>query len=170
MTEIAEIESQMTYLIALMDNEHDKESMLYKMLEKNKQELAKKMLEEQNKKIEEYKKIIKSEIKMALIHAPPQVGKTNATKDFIEICLDSGLSVIVSCDNKTNQMDQYDRMTEYFDGRENVVLVKASDSKFVNIVTEAFKSLKNVIIFCLDNSAQIFLKKLYHIEFIRIQV
>ena len=123
-----------------------------------------------NEKIEEYKKIIKSEIKMALIHAPPQVGKTNATKDFIEMFFDSGFSVIVSCDNKTNQMDQYDRMTEYFDGRENVVLVKASDSKFVNIVTEAFKSLKNVIIFCLDNSAQIFLKKLYHIEFIRIQV
>lgn len=38
-----------------------------------------------------------------LLHAPTQVGKTDATKDFIEVCLNAN----VSCDNKTDQLTQF---------------------------------------------------------------
>lgn len=102
-----------------------------------------------------YKKFIESDQITCLITAQTQVGKTDATKNFIEVCLDSKLPVVVSCDNKTDQLSQfYSRMSNEFDS-EDVTLVKASDTKLGCILKDCLINEKKVVVFCLDNASQI---------------
>jgi len=123
--------------------------------ETNIKEFAKKIIKKEHNIKKKYKKFIDSESINALITSPTQVGKTGATKDFIEVCLDANLPVIVSCDNKSDQLEQfYSRISNEFDSR-NVTLVKASDPKLGKIIKECFENNKNFIIFCLDNASQI---------------
>jgi hypothetical protein len=44
--------------------------------------------------------------KKLLITAPCQVGKTNSILNVIESCITSNVSVVLSCDNKNNQLVQ----------------------------------------------------------------
>lgn len=71
------------------------------------------------------------------------------------MCLNANVPVIVSCDNKTDQLTQfYNRISNDFDSY-NVTFVKASDTKFNKIVDDCFKNNKKIVIFCLDNVSQI---------------
>jgi len=121
----------------------------------NIKEFAKKIIKKEHNIKKHFKKFIESDSVNALIHSPTQVGKTAATKDFIEICLDEKLPVIVSCDNKSDQLEQfYNRISNDFCS-DNVTLVKACDPKLGNIITDCFKNNKKIVIFCLDNASQI---------------
>ena len=70
-------------------------------------EFASGIISDANKKKYEYKSFLFKESKNGLIFAPTQVGKTNATKDFMEICMEYNIPVVVSCDNKTDQLEQF---------------------------------------------------------------
>jgi hypothetical protein len=121
----------------------------------NIKEFAKKIIKKEHNIKKHFKTFIESDSINALIHSPTQVGKTAATKDFIEICLDEKLPVIVSCDNKSDQLEQfYNRISNDFCS-DNVTLVKTCNPKFGKIMTDCFKNNKKIVIFCLDNASQI---------------
>jgi hypothetical protein len=121
----------------------------------NMQTFAKKIINKEHTVKTFFKKIIEKNNVNALIHSPTQVGKTAASKEFIENCLDENLPVIVSCDNKSDQLEQfYNRIANDLNN-ENVTLVKISDSKYIDIVEDCLKNNKKIVMFCLDNASQI---------------
>jgi hypothetical protein len=118
-------------------------------------EFASRIIQQEHTTTVTYKRFIESNAINCLITARTQVGKTDATKKFIETCLDYKMPVIVSCDNKTDQLDQiFQRISDDLE-TENVVFVKAGNTRLEKILSAAFKEKKQVIIFCLDNSSQI---------------
>lgn len=121
----------------------------------NIQAFAKKIINKEHTVKTFFKKIIEKNNVNALIHSPTQVGKTAAAKEFIEHCLNENVPVIVSCDNKSDQLNQfYSRISKDLNN-ENVTLVKMSDSKYENIIEDCLKNNKKIIMFCLDNASQI---------------
>ena len=123
--------------------------------ETNVKNFAKKVIETEHDKTKSYIEFINSKSVNCLLHAPTQVGKTNATKDFIEVCLNANVPVIMSCDNKTDQLVQiHTRISNDFEA-EDITFVKATDNKFAKIVEDCFKNNKKIVIFCLDNISQI---------------
>ena len=60
----------------------------------NMKEFAKKIITKEHDTKKYFKKFIESTSINALIHSPTQVGKTAATKDFIEIC---DLALVLCC-------------------------------------------------------------------------
>jgi len=72
---------------------------------------AENILNKKNETLVKIKKFIESKSLNCLIYAPTQVGKTAATREFIECCLERNAPVIVSTDNKTDQQEQmYERI------------------------------------------------------------
>ena len=91
-----------------------------------------------------------------MIVAPTQSGKTNETAEVIKTCALNKVSVIVSCDNKTDQMEQiYERISKKLlgDNTNDIVLVKVSDKNFEKKIEK--DNDKVFVIFCLDNSSQV---------------
>jgi len=118
-------------------------------------EFASGIISDANQKKREYKSFLYNDTKSGLIFAPTQVGKTNATKDFMEVCMAHNIPVVVSCDNKTDQLEQfYSRIQNEFSNTD-AVLLKAGDKNFKKDLKDNLKITKKIIIFCLDNSAQI---------------
>ena len=108
-------------------------------------------------KIKQMEKFINSDSTNCLMYAPTQVGKTNGIASLIEVSLDKypNLPVVISCDNKNDQLNQmFTRITEYFIYRNDIVYVKVDDKKFAKIMEKNFTK-KHMIIFCLDNASQI---------------
>lgn len=102
-----------------------------------------------------FEKFLISDGLNALLYAPTQVGKTQATKDFIRLCLENDMSVILSCDNKTDQLDQtVERISVDMD-HYDAEFLKVSDPKFTPRLREALQAHRNVVFFCLDNATQI---------------
>lgn len=91
----------------------------------------------------------------AILYAPTQVGKTQAIKDFIRICLENDVSVVLSCDNKTDQLDQMVERISIDMDHYDAEFIKVSDTKFTPRLRDAFQANRNVVFFCLDNAAQI---------------
>ena len=91
-----------------------------------------------------------------LIYAPTQVGKSDATIEFINTCFYNKIPVIVSTDNKLDQQEQlFNRINTKLLINEKVLL-KTGDPQFVKILEKCIKEkCNNFIIFCLDNAAQI---------------
>lgn len=90
-----------------------------------------------------------------LLTAPTQVGKTQATINFIEIALLLQSIVIVTNDNHTDQQEQmYERMQTYFAGTD-IVLLKVTDPKFREDWKNCLVNKQRCILFTLDNSSQI---------------
>jgi len=125
----------------------------------NVKNFAKKIIEQEHDTTVTYKSFIESDAINCLITAPTQIGKTDATKTFIETCMDYNMPVIVSCDNKTDQLEQFFQRVSNDLETEDIAFLKAndktSDKKFNTNLIKSFKNGKNVIIFCLDNAAQI---------------
>ena len=118
-------------------------------------EFASGIISDANKKKYEYKSFLFKESKNGLIFAPTQVGKTNATKDFMEICMEYNIPVVVSCDNKTDQLEQFYSRIQIDFAHADIVLLKAGDKNFKKDLKDNLKITKKIIIFCLDNSSQI---------------
>ncbi len=95
----------------------------------------------------------------ALIYSPPQVGKTQACLKTIKNCISKGISVVISCDNKIDQMEQFvkrlkDDVVENSEAYSNCVLTGIRGKKFNNL-DKSLASNKTFIIFMLDNKSQI---------------
>jgi hypothetical protein len=117
---------------------------------------AEKIIEKPNNKKEKFHKFLESESVNGLIYAPTQVGKSAATREFIESCFRYNVPVIVSTDNKTDQQEQlYSRIYADLLGA-NVKMIKVSDKKCKKEILECIKNkVKRFVIFCLDNPSQI---------------
>ena len=122
----------------------------------NVRNFAEKIINKENKKETKYIKLLESCSVNSLITAPTQVGKTAATREFIEACLTQDIPVIVSTDNKKDQCEQlYERIKNDLCGKQ-VTMMKASDKQFNNTLKKCLKNdNKKIVIFCLDNSSQI---------------
>jgi hypothetical protein len=117
---------------------------------------AKNIIEKQNKKKTTYISFLESASVNAIIWAPTQVGKSNASREFIETCFKYNVPVIVSTDNKSDQNEQlYTRVQNDLCGAD-VKMLKVMDKSFDDQFEKCLKAKNNrFVIFCLDNSAQI---------------
>ncbi len=107
-----------------------------------------------NKKIKTYNE------KKTLIYSPTQVGKTDAMIRVVKDSISRGISVIISSDNKKDQMDQLvKRLTcaTNDDAFEKTLIVMVGSSlNFVNFFEEYTENeYTTFIICCLDNASQI---------------
>lgn len=117
---------------------------------------AEKLLKRKNEKRTNYVKFLESRSVNGLIWAPTQVGKSAATRVFIETCFRYNTPVIVSTDNKTDQQEQlYNRIEAELMGA-SVELLKVTDKTFEKDLRKCIEEgNKRFVIFCLDNSSQI---------------
>ncbi len=120
------------------------------------EKFSEKIIKKENDKRTNYVKFLESKSVNGLIWAPTQVGKSAATRVFIETCFRYNTPVIVSTDNKTDQQEQlYNRIEADLMGA-SVELLKVTDKNFANDFKEQIeKGNKRFVIFCLDNSSQI---------------
>ena len=118
------------------------------------------MIEEEYDNIPSFTKLVETKDLTCLIHAPTQVGKTKASKDIIQVCVDKGIHVIMSCDNKTDQRKQLEsRLRSEFVFQDDVEIIMADSANLQKKVTDGIKQSKNLVILCLDNWNQIYKTK-----------
>jgi len=105
---------------------------------------------------------IETEKKYGIIYSLCQVGKSKSTIEFIQTCIDRNVSVILSVDNKTSQMDQMkSRILHQIDGlkisqtdtRNPTMVIEASKRSDLNKIIRSTNM--NYVIILLDNSSQI---------------
>jgi hypothetical protein len=75
-------------------------------------------------------------------------------KNILKHCLNENAPVILSCNNKSDQLNQYNRISKELNN-ENVTLVKMSNRKKEYIIEDCLRNNKKIIMFCLDNASQI---------------
>jgi hypothetical protein len=124
--------------------------------EKKTEKFAEDLLKKKNEKREVFVNFLESKSVNGLIYAPTQVGKSAATRIFIDTCFRNNTPVIVSTDNKTDQQEQlYSRIElDFIDS--NVTMLKVSDKKFNENLKNCIQSKnKRFVIFALDNASQI---------------
>lgn len=99
-------------------------------------------------------------VRNSLIYAPTQVGKTTAMIQLVQDCISHGISVIISCENKKDQMCQFfERLSHvvekhYTDVFKDCFITTVDNRNFNNIVSE-MKEHKTFVLCCLDNFSQI---------------
>ena len=120
------------------------------------QKFSEQIINKKNEKKNKYVKFLESKSINGMIWAPTQVGKTKATREFIETCFKYNVPVIISTDNKTDQNEQlYDRIQNDLCGAD-VKMIKVMDRGFEDSIEKCIKENNNrFVIFCLDNSTQI---------------
>ena len=88
------------------------------------------------------------------LYSPTQVGKTDAGKTFIREALYQNIPIIISCDNKFDQLDQfYERVA--MDISDDVTLLLTSDKNFRKVLQKCLVGNKKFVVFCMDNSTQL---------------
>lgn len=94
---------------------------------------------------------LKSEAINAILTAPTQVGKTAEIKNIINKCFQLNHNVIISTDNKTDQLIQlHDRLNKY--GHK---LIKIKDKNASERIKECISNNENFVLFCMDGYRQI---------------
>lgn len=109
-----------------------------------------------NKKNKTYVQFLESDSINCLMYSPTQVGKTNATREFIETCFKNNVPVVVSTDNKTDQQEQLRHRIQNDLCGADVTLMSVCDKSFVSQFTDCIvQENYRFVIFCLDNASQI---------------
>lgn len=117
---------------------------------------AEKIIKKKNKKVTVYDNFLQSNSVNGLIYGPTQIGKSAATRIFIETCFKHNIPVIVSTDNKTDQQEQLFNRIEYDLAGASVEMLKVSDKYFEKGLKKCIETEnKRFVIFCLDNYSQI---------------
>jgi hypothetical protein len=98
--------------------------------------------------------------KTCLIYAPPQVGKTKSIIELVIESISRNIPVIISCDNKKDQMRQlYERLCKEIKNNYKTIFknsfITTVDNKNFYLFKNKMKKYKNFIICCLDNRFQI---------------
>ena len=113
-----------------------------------------------NKKIH-YKSVFESKSLNIVIYAPPQVGKTNAIIDVVFTAMSKNCPVLLTTDNKCNQLEQLLarlnlRIKEEKIRIDIINMDIMSFSKFENAVEKCIERRdSNFVIMCLDNGSSI---------------
>jgi hypothetical protein len=112
----------------------------------------------QNPKIQKISKTTIYDPKIALVYAPPQVGKTASMIQIITDCVARGVSVVVSSDNKKDQMAQmFSRLVRAVQSNTifDSTFITTVDNKNFDSVVEKMSNFNSFVICCLDNKTQI---------------
>jgi len=97
-----------------------------------------------------------SPIANCMIYGPTQMGKTRTMYECLRRCMDHRIPVLVSCDNRTDQLDQFlSRFKIDFAHDSDVCLLCANDKKFKSQLRSSLSSDLKVIVFLLNNASQI---------------
>lgn len=117
---------------------------------------ATRILEKENEKTNRYETFLESSSMNGLIYGPTQLGKSGATREFIEACFKANVPVIVSTDNKTDQCEQlYSRIRNDLGGSD-IKMMKVLDKSFGDEFKKSIINGSNrIVIFCLDNAPQV---------------
>lgn len=108
-----------------------------------------------------YTKIFESKSLNIVTYSPPQVGKTNAIIDIVFTSLNKGTPVLLTTDNKCNQLEQLlSRLTQRVENEKIRIDIINMDvlslSKFEKSVEKCFERRDtNFVITCLDNGSSI---------------
>ena len=102
-----------------------------------------------------YTSILTSNVKFALIYGPTQLGKTEATLQFVKISLNNNLITIISNDNKTDQQEQMFQRFKMGLANTNSDILKVSDKNFQKKFENCLLLSHRIVIFVLDNSIQL---------------
>ena len=94
-----------------------------------------------------------------LTYAPTQVGKTNAIINIVKDCVSRGISIVISSDNKKDQMIQlFNRLVktveENYDTFKNCFITTVDNKNFDRMV-ENMEEYNTFVICLLDNKTQI---------------
>ena len=97
---------------------------------------------------------------IALTYAPPQVGKTNAMIEIIKECVMKNISVVISSDNKKDQMCQlFNRLIKAVETNYETIFehcfITTVDNKNFDTLVDEMRTHKSFVICCLDNKSQI---------------
>lgn len=91
-----------------------------------------------------------------MIYGPTQMGKTAMAELFVRKCLDSGIPVIISTDNRTDQLDQfYSRFKDAFALDTSTTILRVTDKKFAQKVVSVLHGNRRLLLFLLNNASQI---------------
>jgi len=91
-----------------------------------------------------------------VISGPTQMGKTNACIAFASACIDRRLPVLLSCDNRSDQLDQtFSRFQSFFSSRPDVSILRVDDRRFETQLETSLRSSKRCVVFLLNNNAQV---------------
>ena len=101
------------------------------------------------------KKFLSDDSKIGSIVGPTQLGKTAACIEMISVAMEENIPVIVSCDNKIDQLAQFYDRVQYAYKHKDYILLKVSETKFLKEFKSHFEESRQIIIFCLDNNTQI---------------
>ncbi len=106
---------------------------------------------------ESYSKFLYSNSFCGLLFGLTQIGKSNASIQFILTCFEKGVPVIVSTDNQTDQLEQlYSRVSIKLAEENNSCVMKVSDNNFSSKLVENITNKNHkFVIFCLNNASQI---------------
>jgi len=92
----------------------------------------------------------------AMIYGPTQMGKTAAAHIFVRKCLDAGVPVVISTDNRTDQLDQfYSRFRDAFAVDTTTTILRVADRQFERQTVSVLRGNRRLIIFLLNNASQV---------------
>jgi hypothetical protein len=103
-----------------------------------------------------FKDFVESDECNGIIWAPTQVGKSEAMIKYMELCFEKNIPVIVSTDNKSDQLEQlYRRVLNRLCGAD-VDVLRVTDRNFLKTVEKIIRSgKKQFVIFVMNNVVQI---------------
>lgn len=165
----------MTSEKAELENEFENASDRYKKILEKQLESINIWLKNYNKNLKDYSSFMsylyKNDIsdiiinsvnvykeKKVLIYSPTQVGKTNAMIQVIKDSIYHGISIIVSCDNKKDQLEQFVKRLTQTKFENTLISIVGNNNNFTNFVEEYIhvdNDYETFIICCLDNASQI---------------
>ena len=94
-----------------------------------------------------------------LTYAPTQVGKTNAIINIVKDCVTRGISIVISSDNKKDQMIQlFNRLVKTVEEDYNTFkncFITTVDNKNFDSIVENMEEYNTFVICLLDNKTQI---------------
>jgi len=85
-----------------------------------------------------------------------QTGKTHMCIQFSKACMDRRLPVIISCDNRSDQLDQtMSRFQSFFSSDKDVSILRVDHRKFESRFEASLRGARKCVVFLLNNGSQI---------------
>lgn len=105
----------------------------------------------------DFKTFLATSNRVCVLYGPTQMGKTEGTRNLVDQAFQDGFGLVVlSCDNKTDQMEQFrGRFEKHYHADKKILILTADCKTLKKKLEKGLKERKKIIIFCLDNSSQI---------------
>jgi hypothetical protein len=102
-----------------------------------------------------YRYFLESINNNGIIYGPTQIDKTEAIREYIEVCIVKNVPVILSCDHKTDELIRiYNDVKSNMSGRECSMII-TSDTRCAMKVENCIVNSKMFILFCFYHESHI---------------